>query len=339
MSETISKIVFVGMLVGSVAFSNTYFADGRENGGNRNTRAVGVVLTTGDPVPEAPESPAPAPVLTETPVQNTTPQSVPVKTESVPATLPAHASGPILPFVRVGQGNPTIASQAVLVANLGTGEEYFASEPMRRWPIASLTKLMTAGVVTDTLDLDSITVPIGNGTYNGTDAFKMMLIASSNDAAEALASVSDRDAFIARMNARAAEWGMHDTHFTDPTGLSSTNQSTARDLLVLAQHIRRDYSAIFSTTRRDRTTVRNMTTKASETVRSTNLFAGKSEFVGGKTGYIEEAIGNLLSVFSRSGEQIFIVTLGTADRFGETERIYQWFTESYASPVRTAGNR
>ena len=54
---------------------------------------------------------------------------------------------------------------------------------------------------------------------------------------------------------------------------------------------------------------------------TTNEFAGTAAFLGGKTGYTDEAQGNLVSLFSMRGTPVVIVVLGSADRFGETRTL------------------
>ena len=48
------------------------------------------------------------------------------------------------------------------------------------------------------------------------------------------------------MNARAAQWGMTNTYFDDPSGLSAANESSAHDLAILATHVYQNYPTIFS---------------------------------------------------------------------------------------------
>ncbi len=57
-----------------------------------------------------------------------------------------------------------------------------------------------------------------------------------------------------------------------------------------------------------------------------NTLAGQPNFLGGKTGYTDDAGGNLVSVFTIQGREIVIVVLGTKDRFLETQKIYDYLT-------------
>jgi len=60
-----------------------------------------------------------------------------------------------------------------------------------------------------------------------------------------------------------------------------------------------------------------------------NHFAGQADFLGGKTGYTDDAGGNLLSLFSYQKRPVLVLVMGASDRFGETRRLLQWFKNSY----------
>src|SRR5581483_1929959 len=160
-------------------------------------------------------------------------------------------------------------------------------------------------------------------TYTVSDLLHVMLLPSNNVAAEALAEFAGRARFLAAMNGRAEAWGMTNTYYDDPSGLSAGNQSTANDLLKLAQHVYTDYPQILAITRTPQVTVTEIATGRTTIVKSINQFAGTANFIGGKTGYTDEANGNLLSLFSYKDHPVFIVVLGTNDghRFDGTEKL------------------
>lgn len=240
---------------------------------------------------------------------------------------------------------PLITAKAALLADLLTGETYFALNPERRWPLASVTKLVTAAVAMKYSDLNQSTTirdrdfPIaesenlkylrGGDSYSIKDLLKIMLLSSSNEAAEALANLKERNEFIANMNALVKEWGLVSTHFSDPSGLAAANQSTANELLKISRVIYEEYPYIFRTTQFQKLLVTELNSGRSQAVPNINIFAGRSDFLGGKTGYTDEAGENLLSVFSYRGRPIVIVILGTSDRFGETEKLLEWFKANF----------
>lgn len=247
-------------------------------------------------------------------------------------------------FYRVADGLPvSIGAQASLVADLKTKEVFFTSMPRKRWPLASITKLVSAAIVmkdiaqnqSTTLQLadfsaDSAEKKLKIGDrYSIRDFLRTMLMISSNESAEALARFYGRDSFVSAMNAMAREWGLFDTHFDDPTGISSASQSTAEDLVKLAGEIYDRYPDILRITKTPSALIAELNSGRKIALANINNFAGRGDFIGGKTGYTEDANGNLLSIFSYKKEPILIIVLGTDDRFGDTEKLFGWFKQSY----------
>ncbi len=241
---------------------------------------------------------------------------------------------------------PNFEREAILVRDITNGVDLADINENVRWPTASLTKLMTATVVLDHLSMDTkITITpqmmavdpeeghlVVDGTYTVYDLLHVMLMPSSNVAAEALADYYGRSQFLAAMNQRAAEWGMTDTYFNDPSGLSSANESTAHDLAILATHVYESYPTILQFTDTPDIVITNFANNTNVDVRSINQFAGDANFIGGKTGYIPEARDNLLSMFRYGGKPVLIIVLGagdTAERFSDTTKLLDWFTMNY----------
>jgi len=247
-------------------------------------------------------------------------------------------------FAKVGNAAPPkMTDAASLVADLENGTPLYALNPNARWPMASLTKLMTAAVALDVyrtsqtvavtpqelaVDPEEFTLQAG-GTYTVDDLLRVLLLPSSNVAAEALAQSYGRPQFLALMNRKAAEWNMTNTFYDDPSGLSAANQSTASDLLTLAQHVYADYPQILAITRVPHVTVTNLATGQKAAVNSIDNFSGRTDFVGGKTGHTDEASGNLLTIFDYGNHPLFVLVLGTADRFGDSLKLYNWVKSNY----------
>ncbi len=262
-------------------------------------------------------------------------------TSSVPS-----ANAGTSPFVRVGTASaPALDYHEALIADIGSGAVLWGDADGSRWPLASVTKLMTAVIATENLsatqtvtitpqmaavDPGDVTLKTGD-TYTVSDLLHIMLLKSSNVAAEGLASVSGRTQFLGQMNAHAVSYGMHDTYYYDPSGLSSANQSTADDLLLLAQKIYADYPQILAITRQPQATVTNQATGKKLVIKSINDFAGQADFLGGKTGYTDVADGNLLSIFKYENRPILVVIMGTDDaaRFQNTTALYNWFKTNF----------
>ncbi len=260
---------------------------------------------------------------------------------SVVSSTPAAATN----FLQTGFAPPPkLNDEGSLVADLATGAVFESVNADKRWPTASITKLMTATLVFDTIPTSTdITVTpamfavdprdettlVTGGTYSAEDLLHMMLMPSSNVAAQAFADTYGLPKFMDAMNARAEAWGMTETYFEDPSGLSAADQSTPDDLLKLAQHIYAEYPGIFAITDTPDTAITNLTTGQKVPVASINDFAGTPDFVGGKTGNTPEAGDNLLSVFMYNGHPFIIVVLGGNTLFGDSKELYNWFRANY----------
>jgi D-alanyl-D-alanine endopeptidase (penicillin-binding protein 7) len=160
-------------------------------------------------------------------------------------------------------------------------------------------------------------------------------MASENRAAHALGRYfpGGLDAFVAAMNRKARELGMNDTRYVEPTGLSSQNQSSARDLatLVKAAH---EYAIIreLSTSPEYQVEVGHRSLQ----FRNTNgLVRSPSWDIGlQKTGYISEAGRCLVMQAKLAGRQLIMVFLDSAgkySRIGDAERVRRWLNESMPS--------
>ena len=160
-------------------------------------------------------------------------------------------------------------------------------------------------------------------------------MASENRAAAALGRTypGGVEAFVAAMNTKAAALGMNDSHFVDPTGLSSRNVSSAQDLakLVRAAH---GYPLIREYSTRDRATVQAFGRPLA--FRNTNGLVRSAHWEIGlsKTGYISEA-GRCLVMRVRLASKDLIVVLldswGKQSRIGDANRIKKWLESNNAT--------
>ncbi len=232
-----------------------------------------------------------------------------------------------------------LRSSAVLVVAQDSGEQLFAKNVDQIMPIASITKLMTAMVVLDsglplleTIEIDKEDVDRRKGSHSklkvGTslmraEMMKLALMASENRAAASLARnfPGGTEAFVAAMNQKAAELGMTNTHFEDPTGLTPDNVSTAEDLarMVAAAHtypLIREYttSDSFKIESEDKRRHRLLSY-----VNSNRLIKSRQWDIGlSKTGYISEA-GRCLVMQAMIAEKPVIIVL--LDSWGKLSRI------------------
>jgi hypothetical protein len=146
-----------------------------------------------------------------------------------------------------------LRSGVALVVDQETDQVLFSKNPDAVLPIASITKLMTAMVVTEAgqdlsepieisdSDVEAVRgnrsrLKVGTRMTRG-ELLHLALMASENRAAHALGRQypGGLSAFVSAMNDMATNLGMSDTRYVEPTGLSSQNQSSARDLSASGQ--------------------------------------------------------------------------------------------------------
>ncbi len=244
-----------------------------------------------------------------------------------------------------------VQSGAALVIEQSGGVPVFQKNANVVAPIASITKLMTAMVVLDSspslqapiaISDDDIDYQRGSrsrlhvgSVLTREAALLLALMSSENRAANALARhyPGGMLAFIAAMNVKAQALGMRDTHFDDPTGLSSTNVSSAYDLarMVAAAH-RYPLIREFSTMPEAMVEIggREMA------YRNTNPLVKSAAWDVGlsKTGYIHEA-GKCLVMQARVADKPVVIVLldsaGRLTRVGDANRIKRWMESTQAS--------
>ncbi len=197
----------------------------------------------------------------------------------------------------------------------------------------------------DTIKGSRSRLAVGTRLTRG-EAMHLALMSSENRAANALGRhfPGGLDAFVKRMNGKAAELGMHDTRYVEPTGLSSQNRSSARDLAILV-------SAAY-----ERPMLRELSTSSGYEVdvgRRTLHYNNSNRLVKNpdwdiglqKTGYISEAGRCLVMQASVAGRQLIMVFLDASGRMGrlqDAERVRRWVEhqgDMLASKVRPQGWR
>ena len=267
---------------------------------------------------------------------------------------PAHPSFGQLYGLHNTADSLDLKSSVALVMDSDTNEVLFSKNPQAVLPIASLTKLMTAVVVTEaqlplnemiTITDDDIDTEknsrsrlrVGT-TLTREEMLHLALMSSENRAAHALGRTypAGLDAFVAAMNAKAKQLGMTETHYVEPTGLSSRNQSSARDLAALVKAAE-EHSIIreFSTSQELQVEVGNRPTSFHTTdalVRSPAW-----DILLQKTGYITEAGRCLVMQARMAGRKVIMVFLDSAgahSHIGDAERVRRWVAEL---PVRAPG--
>ncbi|MGZ8134774.1 D-alanyl-D-alanine endopeptidase [Bordetella bronchiseptica] len=234
-----------------------------------------------------------------------------------------------------------LRSSTAYVQDLETSTVLFAKNENVVRPIASISKLMTALVVVDanlpmdemieitdddvdTLKHTTSRLRVGTVLSRG-DMLHLALMSSENRAAHALGRnyPGGMPAFVAAMNAKARSLGMLNTRFVEPTGLSSENVSSPRDLArMLRAASQRPLIHRYSTDTEYEVEINNR----AQTFRNTNLLVRKPDWdiKVSKTGFINEA-GECLVMLARiNGRDMAIVLLdsqGKLSRIGDAVRI------------------
>ncbi len=222
----------------------------------------------------------------------------------------------------------------------------FKKDSESKLQIASLTKLMTAFVVAEHYD-PSQTVDISKAAvdqegdfgqlkvgqvFQAKNLLYSLLIASSNDAAYALAEVIGLPAFVDMMNLEAKSMGLKNTNFTNPMGLDDENNySTSEDLAVIGERIA-EKPILFDIISKKEFDLYTPDGVFHHKMLNTNELLGKNpDVIGGKTGYTEKAKGCLLIIMKAPDKKGYLVhvVLGSEDRFGEMEKMIEWTAGAY----------
>lgn len=210
----------------------------------------------------------------------------------------------------VYSGNvPSISAPIYLSADLQNNHVFASKNSTEVVPIASITKLVTALVATEYINLDNTaTVPKVAIIYTSKARLQPgqqytiyqllfpLLMESSNEAAETIARYYGRDDFIKHMNDKAASIGMTHSHFADPAGVSEGNVSTAEDLFMLAKYIYNNRSFIFNITA-GKLKDNAYGSSGFSDLGNFNDFIDNEYFFGGKNGKTTAAAESNLSVF------------------------------------------
>ncbi len=241
---------------------------------------------------------------------------------------------------------PDLRAEAAIVYNPENGQVLWESNSTAKRSIASITKVMTAAVflenspdlnqevVIQRSDVRAASTTYLRAGYKVTtgDLLHLLLIASDNAAARALARVSPHgsEGFIDRMNEKAIELGLENTSYADPSGLLADNVSSAYDMAKLITFVSGD-GRIAGVMRKQHHTI--AMGRRTVTVHSTNqlVMRGDVDVLGGKTGFIGKA-GYCLATLLRlpqGGPQVAVVVLGAksnAGRFWETRHLFNWLS-------------
>lgn len=236
---------------------------------------------------------------------------------------------------------PVLSSRAFILADLDSGEIILDKKSDDIHPIASVSKLMTAVVATEKMNLQDVAIVSSDATnaYGGQGGLRLgekirlsdlvfpLLMESSNDAAEVFADHYGHQQFLDEMNIKASSLGMVDTYYNDPSGLDPKNTSTPKDLLKLVRYIWKNDPTIFDTTR-----VKQFSIKG-HTWLNRNAQLPLNGYIGGKNGYIDQALQTTASIFeiptAKGGvRKVVIVILKSNDKNGDVVKLINFMKKS-----------
>lgn len=257
------------------------------------------------------------------------------------------------------EGPPIVTAKAWGIADGKTGKLLWGSHQTDARQMASTTKIMTAWLVLQLakdnpklLD-ETITVSenadktggssariVAGETYTARNMLFGLLLPSGNDAAVALAEhfgthfqngdkeMSPLKAFVAKMNEEAKKLGMEQTKYLDPHG-NSRNQSSARDLSILAWHaLQNPVFRKYVQTRQHQCDVTNAEGKSRTAVwNNTNRLLGREGYDGVKTGTTGGAGRCLVASGRHNSDHLIIVVLGCTSqdsRYVDTRNLFRW---------------
>ncbi len=259
------------------------------------------------------------------------------------------------PAPRVGKSPvPDVEAKSVFVWDVNDDRIIFAKHEHDKMPLASVTKMMVALVATELLPRDTkVTIAAEDIREEGDSGLRVgetwtlgelldfTLVASSNDGASALASVAGahlfaadetvnrvqaKERFIARMNKRAAELGLTDTHFRNVTGLDLGSVTegaygSARDMAMLFEYVWKKHPELFSQTARSTMTVTSEDRVTHRVANTNEAVESLTGVIGSKTGFTELAGGNLVVVVDVGIDHPIVVAVLGSTRNGRFEDV------------------
>lgn len=244
------------------------------------------------------------------------------------------------PYVQAVK-TPEITANAAIIVDADSQVMLYSKNPQLRFSMASTTKIMTALTGMDYYQKDSVlTVKTtgvegsGLGLVRGDqfafeDLLYAMLLPSANDAAQVIADnyPGGADAFIAKMNEKAASLHLNQTHYADPTGLNDDGDyTTVVDLARLASHAINNPEFVKITSTRYKT-ITNKSFTRQYPLTNLNRLLGTDGVTGIKTGTTEGAGEVLVTSTVKNGHTYIIVVMQSTNRFSDTEVLMNFIDE------------
>ena len=246
-----------------------------------------------------------------------------------------------------------ITAPSAILMEASTGQVIYEKNATERRSPASITKIMTLLLIFEALSegkvslQDEVVTSAHAKSMGGSQVFleegetqtletmiKCIVIASGNDASVAVAehiAGSEAD-FVEKMNAKAAELGMEDTHFEDCCGLTDSDghYTTAKDVAIMSRELTVKYPEIFTYTQIWMEDITHVTRLGSSTftLSSTNKLLKWYQWTTGlKTGSTAKAKFCVSATASKDGVDLIAVIMGAPDpkeRFHDAEKLLNY---------------
>jgi D-alanyl-D-alanine carboxypeptidase len=240
---------------------------------------------------------------------------------------------------------PQHTGASVLIVEEPCGAILYQSDASARLAPASLTKMMTALVTVDNVDLDEVVTVTVDGPalsletdstvmgiepgqlFTVRDLLYGLLLPSGNDAAIQLAEyvAGTQEAFVEMMNDKAESLGLRNTHFANAHGLDDPNLYTsAADMAIIGRVLLRnsDLAEIVGTQ------VHQPAWSGPELQNVNLLLGGYTGAIGVKTGYTDLAHQTIVAAADDEGRRVIVVLLRSDDIYSEAPRLLDWAFES-----------
>ncbi len=263
-----------------------------------------------------------------------------------PPPVPTPTPAPTQEVLAASETKPpdiTAVSAAVIADDCD--ELLYAKDAHHRLPPASITKIMTAIVALESSDPDDmVTVNIdgffpGDATVMGLqtgmtlsmrDLLYGLLLPSGADAAVAIARyvAGDVPSFVDRMNAKASDLSLQDTHFTNPHGLDAPGHySSAYDMVMLGRYAMKD--PLFAEIVKTKQYTANWS--GPELWNGNLLLWLYPDADGIKIGWTENAGQTLVATAQRDGHRVYLALFNSQDRYTDAIRLFDWAFETLGS--------
>lgn len=259
-----------------------------------------------------------------------------------------------------------VKAKSALLMDISTGTVLYEQNSHEKLHPASVTKVMTMLLIMEAIDdgrikwEDTVTASEAAAAKGGSqvylkvgetmtvsDMVKSIAVSSANDCACAMAEhiAGSEEGFVQRMNQRAQELGMKDTHFVNCTGLdddpaAAEHLTSAYDIALMSRELLKNHPNIKKFTTIWMDTIRGGTFGLSNTNKLIRFYSGAT---GLKTGFTANAGYCLSASAQRDGMELIAVVMGSetsADRFAACKQLLDYGFANYAlvRPETQGGN-